>query len=304
MPVRIRASPANPTPTQAIAVTDDPVAAIIVTTYFFDPVNSSHSSFPSRLRLWSVLVACTGMSSGLMAQSDSYPPLLSVSSGFDYSRGSYGFDTDTEVFMVPVNFSYETGSWVFRAGLPWIRVDGPANVASGGQFGAVPERPTMSSESGLGDATLGATYRFAPVFETVNIDLTGRLKFGTADVDKGLGTGENDQYLQADFSRSFGALTPFVTVGYRFMGSSPAYPLRDGAFYSGGLFYRYSPYTSYGVAYDWRQRLMDGGDPARELTGFLVHRLDDRWSVQVYALTGFSDASADLGGGALVNYRY
>ena len=31
------------------------------------------------------------------------------------------------------------------------------------------------------------------------IDLTGKVKFGTADENKGLGTGENDYAVQADW---------------------------------------------------------------------------------------------------------
>jgi hypothetical protein len=37
---------------------------------------------------------------------------------------------------------------------------------------------------------------------------------------------------------------------------------------------------------------------------FLSHRFDDRWNVQTYALTGFSQASPDFGGGFMLNYRY
>lgn len=231
-------------------------------------------------------------------------PTLTVSSGLDYSRGSYGFDTDTEVFLVPLNLSYETGAWLLRAGLPWLRIDGPASTVSGAAFGGVPGRPITSSESGMGDATLGATYRFGPVIENVHLDLTGRVKFGTADVEKGLGTGKMDHYLQADLARSFGAVTPFATLGYRFMGQTPEYPLRDGAYLSGGFAYRYSLYTSLGLAYDWRQRLTREGDDAREVTGFFVHRFDDRWSVQTYALAGFTEASPDVGGGFMLNYRH
>ncbi len=247
------------------------------------------------------LVAAAGLFSDAHAQNDMTAPVptLTLGSGFDYSRGDYGFDTDTEVFMVPVNLTYETGSWLFRAGLPWIRVDGPASSVSG-----VPGRPTTSSESGLGDATLGATYRFGQVMENVHLDLTGRVKFGTADVDKGLGTGKMDHYFQADLARSFGATTPFLTLGYRSMGASDLYPLRDGPYFSGGFVYRYSLYTSTGLAYDWRQRLVRDGDHASEAMGFLVHRFDDRWSMQTYALTGFTDASPKFGSGFMVNYRY
>jgi len=39
------------------------------------------------------------------------------------------------------------------------------------------------------------------------MDLTGKIKFGTADEDKGLGTGEQDYSLQADVFRFFDGAT-------------------------------------------------------------------------------------------------
>jgi hypothetical protein len=266
------------------------------------------NAFPSSLSLSALALLVLAGAAAARGQSPDSPtapaPVLTLGTGFDYSRGDYGYATDTEVFMVPLNLSYETGPWLFRASLPWLRVDGPASTVTGSPIGGVPGRPVTSSESGMGDATLGATYRVGQVFENVHLDLTGRVKFGTADVDKGLGTGKMDHYFQADFARSLGATTPFLSVGYRSMGASPQYPLRDGLYFSGGLVYRYSLYTSFGAAYDWRQRLIRGGDHASEAMVFLSHRFDDRWNVQTYALTGFSQASPDFGGGFMLNYRY
>ncbi len=266
-----------------------------------------NASFFAPHRIATALIAAFAAATGAAQSPDSMTAptaKLTLGSGFDYSRGDYGYATDTEVFLVPVNLSYETGAWLFRASLPWLRVDGPASTVAGSPIGGVPGRPTTASESGLGDPTLSATYRFGPVVEQVHLDLTGRVKFGTADVDKGLGTGKMDHYVQADLARSFGTTTPFLTLGYRSMGASPQYPLRDGVYFSGGMVYRYSLYTSAGVAYDWRQRLVRDGDHASEAMAFLVHRFDDRWSTQTYALTGFSDASPDLGAGFMINYRY
>ncbi len=228
-----------------------------------------------------------------------------ISSGFDYSRGDYGFVTDTEVFAVPLNLSYETEAWTFRVNQPWLRLKGPAGVVvSGAPFGGAVGRPVSSTESGMGDITAGATYRISPSAAGFNVALSGRVKLGTANENKGLGSGETDYYTQIDLSRAYGATVPFFSAGYRFLGSSNLYPLRDGVYLSGGVIRRLSEPTQIGLAVDWRQRVVDGGDHGCEVTGFVTHRFDNRWSLQGYALAGLTDASPDVGLGGLISYHF
>ncbi|MBK8856284.1 MAG: hypothetical protein IPN11_00940 [Opitutaceae bacterium] len=228
-----------------------------------------------------------------------------ISGGFDYSRGDYGFATDTEVLAVPLNLSYETETWTFRVSQPWLRIKGPAGVVvTRAPFGSTAARPVSSTESGMGDIMAGATYRFSPSVDGFNVALTGRVKFGTADEAEGLGSGETDYYTQIDFSRAFGATVPFFSAGYRFLGRSNLYPLRDGAYLSGGVIRRLSGPTQIGLAVDWRQQVVDGGDHGCEVTGFVMHRLDERWSLQGYALAGLTDASPDVGFGGLLSYHF
>ena len=53
---------------------------------------------------------------------------LSLGVGVDYSSGDYGSDVTTKILSVPFSAKYETGDWTFKASLPWMRVDGDANV--------------------------------------------------------------------------------------------------------------------------------------------------------------------------------
>lgn len=195
-----------------------------------------------------------------------------IGSGFDYSRGDYGFASDTEVFAVPLNVSYETDTWILRVSQSWLRVRGPATVVLAGAgvgsgVGGAVGRPVSSAQSGSGDLNVGATFRFNPPSEQLNVAFTGRVKFGTANENKGLGSGQTDYYAQLDFTRPYGATVPFVSVGYRFLGRSALYPLRDGAYLSGGVIRRLSGTTQVGLALDWRERVVVGGDNGCELTG-------------------------------------
>ena len=55
--------------------------------------------------------------------------------------------------------------------------------------------------------------------------------------------------------------------------------------------------TSLGLIYDYRESSLISSDAISELCAFAARQLDDRWSVQFYAFTGFSDSSADWGAG-------
>ncbi|HYC70842.1 MAG TPA: hypothetical protein VEB66_06525 [Opitutaceae bacterium] len=231
------------------------------------------------------------------------PPAARVSfgAGFDYSRGDYGFAEDTEVFSVPFNATYETGRWLLRATVPWLTIRGPAAVIGGTTGG--PGRPDASESSGLGDTYLSVTRRFAAEsgWET---DVSGRVKLPTADDDRGLGTGEVDSYAQADVRRTFGAVTPFVSAGYRILGDNTRYQLQDGVYASGGAYYRTSDTTVVGASLDWRERLEPGAEHATEVTAFVSRDIGGRWQLVAYGLKGFTNASPDVGVGAHLSYKF
>lgn len=65
----------------------------------------------------------------------------------------------------------------------------------------------------------------------INLDITGKIKFGTADEDKGLGTGETDVSFQAEAYKSYTPqLTLFAGLGHAILGDSEAIPL-DNVFF-------------------------------------------------------------------------
>lgn len=248
-----------------------------------------------------VFLAGLAAASAAAADSASAPPASSwtVGTGADYSRGDYGFTTDTEVLSVPLTLGYESGAWRFHASLPWLTVRGPAAITGAG--GAA--RPTAASESGLGDLTAGGTYAFGEV-GPVNLAFTGRLKFPTADEAKGLGTGETDFYGQLDFYRTFTTVTPFASIGYRVLGDSAVYQLQDGLYASAGAHFRVSPETVWTLAGNWGRRIIAGGDPTADVLLALNHNFDAQWRFTVYALKGFTDASPDFGSGLALGYKF
>lgn len=247
-----------------------------------------------------LLLAGLGACGSAAAQTPaSFPSKFEL--GFNYSRGDYGLAQDTEVFVVPASLSFDSPDWGVRLTVPWITIKGPASAIEGG---GIPIRPTASSQSGFGDATAGLTYKFLHEANHPQLSFTGRVKFATGNEDRGLSTGETDYYAQADLLQTFGSVTPFITAGYRWLGSNTLYPLIDGFYASGGLAFSVAPGTSVGAAYEWRQALVRGGDEANEVSVFLYHKVNDRWSFNLSVMKGFTDASANYGGGGSVIYSF
>ena len=231
--------------------------------------------------------------------------VFSVTSGVDYSSGKYGSQDRTDITSVPVIGKYEVDSWVFKLTVPYVSITGPGNVSPGiGKFKNT-TTTKRSTESGLGDIVAGATYN---VFNGSNggpaVDVTGKVKFGTADDKKGLGTGENDYIGQVDVYQSFGDFTALGTLGYRVYGDTNAAPL-DNVFYgSVGGTYKIAPGTSAGVIYDYRPAITSNGSAVSEATAFVNHKISDSWKAQAYLVKGFTNGSPDYGVGALVGYVF
>lgn len=251
------------------------------------------------------LLAAGAFATGLFAQSTPVvtapPAVASISTGFDFSRGDYGLGTTTEVSSIPVTFGYEQGSWLFEARSSWLRITGPAAIVAGG---GSPTRPTAAAESGIGDTNLGITYRTNRGSDVANFAFTGRVKLPTADDARGLGTGATDYSGQFDVYRSFGRVTPFASIGYTWFGNSTVYPLENGAYASAGAHFRSSESTVFSASYNWRHRLVAGGDSGADALVALTHDFSPHWRFTLYALKGFSDASPDNGAGVSLSCRF
>ena len=258
-------------------------------------------SISSSSSLFAALLLAGGISS-LSAQITADP----VSSGkfepgFSYSRGSYGLATDTEVYSAPLALSIEEGPWTLRGAVAWLSIKGPATVTADS---ALPNRPTTASEAGLGDFSASLAYKFPSDPAGWVWTVTGRVKFPTANEDKGLGTGQTDYYGQIDLMKSFPSVTPFFTVGYRWLGNSPRYPLENGAYAAAGLAFPAGPKTTLSVGGEWRQAVVSGADDAMEASVSVFQRLSDTWTVSLNALKGFNDASPDFGFGITLGYAF
>lgn len=235
---------------------------------------------------------------------------FSLGIGADYSTGDYGSDTTTKILSVPVSAKYATSDWTFKASLPWVHVEGDANVVPGlgsllnlnpigrgrGNSGGGTTAPTSGTTSGIGDLRLAATYAI-PLQGSWGVDLTGNVKVATADEDKGLGTGANDYGAAIDAYRSVGtATTLFGGVGYTVLGDSD-YIEVDSVFNGNVGVSQKLGNSSVGVMYDYREPTSEASDDRSEVTGFYSFPTSDTSKMQLYATKGLTDGSPDWGAG-------
>lgn len=246
------------------------------------------------------LLGCVAMLASVTALAQDQNTTFTYSAGAEYTTGRYGGDVDIEDLYVPLTATLDHGRTHFRLTLPYLSITAPEGTviySAGGE--PIPGTGDITTESGLGDVIGSFTVYDVIISRRLRLamDLTGKIKFGTADADKGLGSGENDYTLQADLYKFFDQLTLMGTVGYKFRGDPSEIDLEDALMASVGFNYRVTPDTSAGLFFDYRESAITGNDSIQEVSGFLSQRFNENWRFQFYALAGLTDSSPDWGAG-------
>ena len=155
-----------------------------------------------------------------------------LSTGVEYTSGSYGGTEDIEDLYVPVTLSMSGNRISASVTVPYLSVRAPLGTTLGPYGEPLPGSGEITTESGLGDVTASLTLfdAFYSPDLAFAIDLTGAVKFGTADVDKGLGTGEQDFTIRADLYKFFEQFTLLTSLGYKLRGDPAGIDLDDEPF--------------------------------------------------------------------------
>ena len=234
--------------------------------------------------------------------------------GAETSSGRYGTQSTTRIDSVPVTLIGSRGAWSVKASVPWVRVQGDANVVPGvgpvsnlnplgrGRIGlpiidpppGAQPVPQRGRASGVGDLRLATTYTVAG--DKTGIGVTANAKIATADADKGLGTGANDYGAALDAYRNVGTATVFGGVGYTRFGRSPHIDVDDAANANVGASVA-AGRGRVGMQLDWREAVARGSEERRDATGFYSRPVGAATEVQVFASKGMTDAGPDWGAG-------
>lgn len=226
----------------------------------------------------------------------------SVSLGAEYTSGDYGTSSETKMWYFPVTLRYETDRYMMALTVPYVVVEGSGNVvAAGGMGGMRRTTTTLASrtESGLGDIELAGSHVIAQDAGW-RLGLGGLIKFGTADEQDNLSTGEDDVAVQLEAENTWGSNTLFGTAGYKILGDPPGIDY-DNVFYgSVGLSRRLDATRSAGVEMYAQEAPLPGVDGKSELMLFLSGKPEAKARLTGYLIAGLADGSPDWGVGVVL----
>ena len=262
---------------------------------------------------------------------------LTLSTGAQVSDGDYGDTASTHALVVPFSARVTFGSWSVQASVPYVTVRGPANLGEllddgggrgsnsgsgssgsdssgsgsgddGGEGGSAPPPPVFPdnrSVSGIGDASLAATWSLdSPGGSPVYLDVTGRVRFPSGSERDGLGVGATDYFALTEIGYAARRGGVFVSGGRRFLGDTATLRRVDGWQTGAGVWVAAGPHVSIGVNYDWRDASLAGGTAPRFIESYLAWRLNDVWKIEINGGVGLSNASADVAAGISVSWRH
>lgn len=257
-------------------------------------------------------------------------PQWRVSATVNYSSGSYGTDSKTNIVYAPMTIRR-----VFRDGdvsltIPFINISGtgavrlvggvPTRTGGVAQATAAPagaqagrgKRPgdvplsSATSDSGLGDIILRGRYYLIEERTILPlVALTGRIKFPTADADRGLGTGEFDEGVGVELTKRLA--TPWLAYldgGYNFIGNAPGTDFHNQWWYDLGIGYDVTDNLHMSVFYEEYRALVNTVNNARDLLALANYVLNDVVCVTGSALVGLSNGAPNYGLGVGIRLQF
>ncbi len=256
-----------------------------------------------------------------------------LSTGINYSTGSYGELTDTKVISAPVSLKYKKGNFSLRVSVPYVNVDGPGSLiqtpegsgtgsgsgsnnsgsgssnsgsgssgSGGGEIVDSGGTAVSSKRSGFGDVVVAATYSF-DLGSGFYIDASGKFKIPTASTAKRLGTGEVDITPALDLVKEVGPATFYVHGRRKFAGKPTGSLIRSTWGAGAGASVRASKTLTVGADYDWQQSSLIGNRATSDVTGWANVRLNRKINVSAFASTGLNSNSADFAGGLSISFK-
>jgi len=238
-------------------------------------------------------------------------PRFSLSSSFNYSTGDYGTSEDTELIYVPFTFGVKLDRFELRLTVPYIRQTSQLVTLTGGGVGVRKDKKAQAAqetdtESGLGDVLLRGSYVLLQE-QDVWPEVTPyvKIKFPTADEDRGLGTGKFDETFGVELSKTFlERFTAFLGVAYTIVGS-PAGSDFDNSFgWSVGAAYAVARPFSVFAFLDGATAISSAQEDPLELRVGAEWRITNVVKLTGAVTKGLSDGSADWGISAGLALRF
>jgi hypothetical protein len=230
-----------------------------------------------------------------------------LSSGFDYSSGNYGDVVATDAWYIPLSLKYYRFPWSVQVTVPYLIITSPSGVIGAGESRTVVSNTRSTkrrTENGPGDIILKGNYIFESHGRLPDFDITGKIKFPTADSSRYLGTGEYDYSVIGTLSKLYGRFFPYASVGYKFRGDLPGLKLNNGWQVSLGNDYRINAKWHLGLTLDWREPSSKFSTDDAEAGAYLSYSLSRAWRVTAYGASGFTRSSPGKVLDLNISYRF
>lgn len=263
---------------------------------------------------------------------ESSPPTWQISSNPSYSRGDYGTKVTTSVFYLPLAVKRLFSFGELSVTVPFVSIttdgsvtfvggdrsggggsnsgSGSSNSGSGSSGQSEDDDTTTTTkkktESGLGDVTLAGRYYLLDEQDWIpSVNLTGRVKFPTADEDKGLGTGEFDGGFGGELAKSLTRdLMVYLDGGYTFLGDPKGRNFRNQWNYDVGLGYYLTDNLRASIFYEEYRAVIAGIPNPRDVYADLNYRITNAIRMTIGGFAGLSESAADYGFSGSLRFRF
>jgi len=235
-----------------------------------------------------------------------------VSTGVGRFSGNYGEEENTTLDVLSVNARWYLQRAELAVSVPYLRVDGAANVQwIDGQpvaIGADDGSGVRRKESGLGDVVVRGEY-YLVTGSSTSPWVIGvlRVKLPTGSESKGLGSGATDFEPGLSLIQRYGSINWMADVGYVFVGENSGVHAKNELRLGGGasIPFGYEDRHSAYLYYENRTNRFDGPDRRSISIGASTAAgQGKRLRLSASAFFGLSDSSEDIGGYVTVGYRY
>jgi len=261
------------------------------------------------------LVAIILVSAGVTPALAQDEPRVSFATSVNYSVGDYGTGQDTTLLYVPFTLGVRplgrlwlelTVPYIYQSNENVVLTGGGVAVRNDKVHGKLARPARSTTESGLGDVLAKASYVVVDEGEIIpEIRPYLKIKFPTADRDRGLGTGEYDETVGVDLSkRVVGGLFGFLTLAYTFIGDPPGTNLHDSFGWSVGAAYAVTTPLSVFAFLDGATAVSPGQDDPLELRVGAEYRLTRNVKFTGSVVRGLSNGSPDWGLSAGLALRF
>jgi hypothetical protein len=237
-----------------------------------------------------------------------------IGSAPSVSSGTYGTDTQTEILQTPI-----TARRLFRRGdmtivFPFVCIWGTGNVtlvngvpvrterlaASRGSLrGTVTTTPVTTRNCGMGDIVVRGRYYLVDEHGWLpTVTVRAHLKTPTASVEQGLGTGEPDEGIGLEVSRTFKSrTTAMVDGGYTAIGSPSGVTYNNNWWYDAGFAQDIGraakPLMNVSVFFEEYRAVVSGLENARDVLATVSVKIGGGWRVDLAGEKGLSTGAPD-----------